>query len=343
VERRRSISVMRTLGSNQTPPAATGPSLPHDTPAMHLTTQSHPSRHRPNLCPDNTFRVRKEAFCRRRGRKRHVAPDANIHSVDTCRAIVVNCIADFVAQVAKFQANNNRDLILFRGQREDWPLVPKIGRSGAVKGRNQSELGATERRMFDAFQQMSLPFLASEPRTPLEWLAIAQHHGLPTRLLDWSGNALAALWFAVRKAPVHKNGVAPPALVWILNPMDDDFLRQAGTQADPFSIRCVQLYSPRHVNRRIIAQSGYFSLHPLDEKTSRFNPMFPDSQLKGTLLHLQIPADAFCDIRDDLERHGVSDVTMFPDLEGICRFITWNNSLLSDESHPEYVSLNLTA
>jgi hypothetical protein len=179
-----------------------------------------------------------------------------------------------------------------------------------------------------------------KPEDDFDWLAVAQHHGLPTRLLDWTGNALAALWFSVRYAPVKAHDSQLKAgVVWVLNPQDEDFLEET-RNAQPFKINKVKVYRPRHVAGRLIAQAGYFTLHPLDPATSRFKPLRKDPTLKGDLIEITIPGEAFSDLRDDLERHGVSDLTMFPDLDGVCRFVTWNCSLLEDEADPPNDLLN---
>lgn len=62
--------------------------------------------------------------------------------------------------------------------------------------------------------------------------------------------------------------------------------------------------------------------------------------LKGTLSVIQIEPKAFSDLRDDLDRLGISDLALFPDLEGVCRYITWNNSLLAAEEDPPNMPLN---
>ena len=127
--------------------------------------------------------------------------------------------------------------------------------------------------------------------------------------------------------------------VWILNPLDKDFV-PSEAKVNPFEIEQTQVYRPRHFTERLIAQAGYFTIHCFHQNTSSFTPIEKDLRLGKRLMEIQIEPDAFSDLRDNLERHGVSDLTMFPDLEGVCRYITWNNSLLRDEIDPPNILLN---
>jgi hypothetical protein len=233
-------------------------------------------------------------------------------------------LSEYVAIISEERSENSQDLMLFRGHRvAGWKLLPKIGRPETrLKAKLNTPLKTVELEMFKSFKRLSLPFLTKIPDTTLENLAVAQHHGLPTRLLDWTSNALAALWFAVRNPSKEEN---TDAAVWILHPFDVEFLDD-GPSFDPFGVDEVLVYRPRHLTTRIIAQSGCFTVHPLippHMPQQGYAAIEDDSPLVPRLKKIEIPQASFSDLRDDLERHGVSDLTMFPDLEGVARFIEW--------------------
>jgi FRG domain len=217
---------------------------------------------------------------------------------------------------------NTPDIVLFRGQPEDWPLIPKIGRLEVRRPVIEAE---TE--ILETFKRQSLPFLERVPASKWDWLAIAQHHGLPTRLLDWTLNPLVALWFTVVKPPVaRRNGV-----VWAFKPELDDYVKIA--HDDPFAGDRTKVFQPSHVAERIRVQAGYFTVHKYLHKRKRFVPFDKIGLYKPRLTKLVIFSSAFADIRFRLDQYGVNHSTVFPGLDGLSRHVEWLNSSLKDERH----------
>ncbi|OHD05461.1 MAG: hypothetical protein A2086_11365 [Spirochaetes bacterium GWD1_27_9] len=86
--------------------------------------------------------------------------------------------------------NGSFDGIFFRGQSGTWDLLPGLFREG--------EYIKNEIRLYEEIL-MNNPDKFKDSLTTFEKITIMQHYGLPTRLLDWTTNALVALFFAVNK------------------------------------------------------------------------------------------------------------------------------------------------
>lgn len=217
---------------------------------------------------------------------------------------------------------DDQEQLLFRGQREDKPLLPKIARPSLIP---QDNIRDIERQLLKDFKRTAVPHIGREMGSNWDWLALAQHHGLPTRLLDWTRNPLAALWFAVSE-PARDGSIA---VIWAFKPTEDDVLQHE--KYDPFDVSRTQVFQPRHLTPRIVAQSGAFTVHAYFCDYGGFVAFENNALIGGHLQKLLIPPECFSAIRYGLDRCEINAATMFPDLDGLSRHIQWSRTRLSDE------------
>jgi hypothetical protein len=236
----------------------------------------------------------------------------------------IKTLSSFIIKIENIkreqEANGNNSELLFRGQRQDQKLLPKLARlnlNGNIK--------KIEKLMLEEFKRASLPLAEFEPKNNWDWLALAQHHGLPTRLLDWTYSALIALWFAVEKIPKNnENGI-----VWILRPEVSDF-RDTERFDDPLKNKVTKIFRSRVVSKRISAQAGAFTAHRISSEGEVIQ-FESNATFREKLVKLVIPPQCFAPIRESLKMMGVNHSTVFPDIDGLCQHLERRFSKLDDE------------
>jgi len=239
----------------------------------------------------------------------------------TSATVEVRTISEFIVAI---EGMVTADEVLFRGQRRnDWELAPSIARLHLRRHKTHRQL---EQALIESFRRQSPPFVPRDFGNDWELLAMAQHHGLATRLLDWTSNPLAALWFAVREPGFGSE----PGCVLALALRDEDHIADRD-DASPFTIKKTRFFQPVHLNPRIVAQSGWFSVHYWNGSKSIFARLDHINTYKARIDRLVIPPDAFGDLRFSLDLLGVNFASLFPDLDGLSRHLNWSNSLLADE------------
>jgi hypothetical protein len=170
------------------------------------------------------------------------------------------------------------------------------------------------------------------------WLALGQHRGLPTRLLDWTYSPLVALHFATED-PLRFN---EDGVVWCVNFVEANRLIPRRLQrilraeaSDTFTVEMlagfeslrrfdalarepfVVFLEPPAIDRRILNQFALFAL--MSSPAARFDDWLSDHQ--DLCRKVIIPASLKWEIRDQLDQANVNERVLFPGLDGLSRWL----------------------
>ncbi|MDJ0920098.1 MAG: FRG domain-containing protein [Henriciella sp.] len=225
---------------------------------------------------------------------------------------------------------------LFRGHSSiDYELLPTIYRD--------AEANHYEREMVRDFINNCSHLISTAPRNYIEWLFLMQHHGLPTRLLDWSESALVALFFAVESSNAYTDKNVD-SCVWILNPwrlndhadldrntlpsttskdvdsytidIDDPEVPRAPSAEFPLCVRSLR-NSARAVN-----QKAMVTIHGSERIALE---KYEDLLRAGFLSKIVIAGSYRQSILSDLDRLGISHDFIYPGLDGLARTIKFKH------------------
>lgn len=202
---------------------------------------------------------------------------------------------------------------LYRGQNLDRTLLPKIARY------DNPDIERIEKQMLEDFKRRSVHLIDLQPGNSWDWLALAQHHGMATRLLDWTENPLIALWFSM----ANKTNVSQEdySVVWGFKVPEQDIVAST-EEKDPFDEGITKVYKPNHITRRISAQFGWFTIHR-SNKEKKFIPFEKNKEYANLLFKIKVQSSCFAECKKRLHYFGINSASMYPDVDGLAKHVEW--------------------
>ncbi len=191
----------------------------------------------------------------------------------------------------------------FRGQsNSNWKLLPKSGREEFSLRYKEPDI--TEKRIFESWKRYAVHYTKVVPSDEWDWLSLAQHHGLATRLLDWTKNPLSAAFFAVDSKEMEDSAIYG----FKIN------ASEIVENENPFEVKKLKVYYPRGLSARVISQRGIFTISG--------RPSEPiESQLKDRLHKFVISKDAKSDIKELLNLFNINTLSIYQDLDNLSKHL----------------------
>lgn len=261
---------------------------------------------------------------------------------------------DYLSPIGRFISNMQKPI--FRGQGDSaWPLTPSVLRKNILSKYKQErsvEMQTDQIIRFEYFLLLEflhysdemgfiIPNDSPEFRRHMDFseftsryglngvgwpskeyfsfMALAQHHGIPTRLLDWTRSPFAAAYFSASQV-LNLEKISENLAVWV---MDSEILHKLEGK-----LEYVKLAGS--TSKNLAAQNGVFLIHRQQNGMSRNSP-FSSEELKDsvnklfeesedfTAYKITLPSNLAGDLLFRCNKFGISAATLFPGFDGAAK------------------------
>jgi len=231
----------------------------------------------------------------------------------------------------------------FRGHaRVQKELVPKLLREKYVVDYANRELS-----LIEAFKRVAPALDSNVPGQDdsIAWLFLMQHHGVSTRLLDWTKSALIALYFIVidhetedgelwAMYPYSLNklsGIGMPLRnnsilnYYVEEPLEDPKMLQSLYNLPQIPDKPIAI-EPQMNFPRIMAQLSKFTIHPISNQAKLISTLLTD---RKDLVRYIVPSESKSKLRSDLATLGITHTALFPSLDALGRDIIYDHRVVA--------------
>jgi hypothetical protein len=254
----------------------------------------------------------------------------------------VTCVREWIEVIAAFTGVKSPPRFYYRGEPGSYPCIePTLARRDIYVPLSRVHKGTTspyelQRSLLDRLRRYTTEYhydssIQIGRKNVFEWMCLAQHHGLPTLMVDWTLNPLVALYFAVEHKEIgraRQNG-----RVWImeLKPKEDrksstkylgiDREKTDADDGDELIAKIPLLVVPRILTRRIETQAGRFVYADMALPVATSYPYGAQLPWKLPLKYYTVPESAKKHIKEELRTYRIHEGTMYADLDGYARYL----------------------